>query len=1055
MSSVLTVQANVRGDSKSIIAAFKAAGAEVKGFKAETDNATAGVSKNTQAWGNAISSAAGLVGKTLLGAGAAVVGFGATFAGAAIVGGAKRIVAIQDATSAMTTVMGSATAAGDLMAEVLKVVSGTPFNLDQFAGAAKNLVAFGVPAQKVPGYLTAIGNAAAASGNGAEGVDSIVTSLGQAAAAGKLTTDTINSLSAQGVPALQILANKSGVTTEEMQKLLSDGAVPALEGIDMLTDGIMNGSDGAAGATVKFGGAMEALRQTFSGALGGMKASVSRFGAAALSPFLDMGTLVLQTTGTVIDSATAALKPLAAAAAASKPVQDVANWLRELNASGDKSSVVLGALAPIIAFFGSVWDQVGPPIKQIGETLSSTLLPALAVIGPALADASADLGISTWQIFVALLQLFADVLAVVLPPITQIITAIAGNEDAVKGIVIAYTAWSGAMAVLDVAKLGASLVKQTAQLLTNSGAWVKNTAAKIADKAQTVALAAMYAGSMVKSIAQSTAELAKNTAAWVANKVQKAASAAVGVAQAVAGTVAALAVSTAAVAKNSAIWLANKVAVGASAAASLLVKAPMLAGAAATGIATAAQWAFNSALLANPITWIIVGIVALIAAIVLLIANWDTVVSFLTDAWSGFMSWIQPALDAVGGWFSSVFGAIGDFLSGLWSGIVSFVTAYVTTLVTVILTVVGAVVGWWQGLWSTVAAVASAVWSGIVAFVTGYVQFLVSIVMTVVGAIVGWWSGVWSGISAVASAVWSGIVAFVSAYISTVQSIIVSVVSAVSSFWSNTWNGIKAVASAVWSGITSAVSSAVNAVLSVVSGVMSSVQNTWSAAWNGVKSMVAGAVSAVASTVRGLVSSVSGAIGQVGDFFSGIRSTVTGALAGAASWLTSAGSNLIQGLIGGVQAAAGRIKDAVLGPIKDSVSAVKSFLGIASPSRLFKKFGGWVGEGLAIGVTAEKGNVVSSTRGLATAMSAAWNPVPLKVPTYASAVPPSSSMSLARTDSSYQPVPYASANGYGYGGGPTEIKIESNVYPTPGMDEEKVARKANENLLWMLEGANV
>lgn len=45
----------------------------------------------------------------------------------------------------------------------------------------------------------------------------------------------------------------------------------------------------------------------------------------------------------------------------------------------------------------------------------------------------------------------------------------------------------------------------------------------------------------------------------------------------------------------------------------------------AVAAAAAATWAFTVALLANPITWIVLGIVALVAIIVLLIKNWDAV----------------------------------------------------------------------------------------------------------------------------------------------------------------------------------------------------------------------------------------------------------------------------------------------------------------------------------------------------------------------------------------------------------------------------------------------
>jgi hypothetical protein len=49
--------------------------------------------------------------------------------------------------------------------------------------------------------------------------------------------------------------------------------------------------------------------------------------------------------------------------------------------------------------------------------------------------------------------------------------------------------------------------------------------------------------------------------------------------------------------------------------------------------AVAATWAFTTALLANPLTWIVIAIAALVAAIVALWMNWDTVVAFISDVW--------------------------------------------------------------------------------------------------------------------------------------------------------------------------------------------------------------------------------------------------------------------------------------------------------------------------------------------------------------------------------------------------------------------------------------
>lgn len=73
----------------------------------------------------------------------------------------------------------------------------------------------------------------------------------------------------------------------------------------------------------------------------------------------------------------------------------------------------------------------------------------------------------------------------------------------------------------------------------------------------------------------------------------------------------------------------------------------------------AQTWAWTAALLANPITWIVLGIGLLIAALVALIMNWDAVVKFVTDVFGPVFEWlggiftwlwenaIKPVVDAV------------------------------------------------------------------------------------------------------------------------------------------------------------------------------------------------------------------------------------------------------------------------------------------------------------------------------------------------------------------------------------------------------------------------
>lgn len=74
-----------------------------------------------------------------------------------------------------------------------------------------------------------------------------------------------------------------------------------------------------------------------------------------------------------------------------------------------------------------------------------------------------------------------------------------------------------------------------------------------------------------------------------------------------------------------------------------------IAGAVAMKIATAGIWLFNAALWANPIVWIVAGIIALIAALVLLVVYWDEVVAAVKAAFNWMMQFraVQVVVQAV------------------------------------------------------------------------------------------------------------------------------------------------------------------------------------------------------------------------------------------------------------------------------------------------------------------------------------------------------------------------------------------------------------------------
>ncbi len=85
----------------------------------------------------------------------------------------------------------------------------------------------------------------------------------------------------------------------------------------------------------------------------------------------------------------------------------------------------------------------------------------------------------------------------------------------------------------------------------------------------------------------------------------------------------------------------------------------------ATKAWAAAQWVLNAAMNANPISLVVVGIAALVAAAWVLYENWDTVCAGVSAAWEWLRTSACAAVDGIGNFFAALPGWIEQSLSGL------------------------------------------------------------------------------------------------------------------------------------------------------------------------------------------------------------------------------------------------------------------------------------------------------------------------------------------------------------------------------------------------------
>jgi hypothetical protein len=130
----------------------------------------------------------------------------------------------------------------------------------------------------------------------------------------------------------------------------------------------------------------------------------------------------------------------------------------------------------------------------------------------------------------------------------------------------------------------------------------------------------------------------------------------------------------------------------------------VLALAAALVVVTAAQWAMNAALLANPYTWIIIAIVALAAII---ITNWDKIKEWTIKAWDAVWGFIKGAAAKIWDLFLnwSIIGlvikhwdTIKSKTIGAWNAVVTWVKGVPGMLYNAFLnfTLIGLVIKHWD-----------------------------------------------------------------------------------------------------------------------------------------------------------------------------------------------------------------------------------------------------------------------------------------------------------------------------------------------------------------------
>lgn len=255
---------------ESAAAALGAAQAEESLDQANRDTATTGgrlatvARENSEAWNAA--------GVSLLAAGGAVTGLGL----AALKTGIEYNTLQQTSRAALTSLLGSTSAAADQMDRLDEFARTSPFSKATFITAQQQMLAFGIEARKVVPYLDAIQNAVAASGGSNDDIAGIAATMSKIQSSAKITAEDLNELGNRGVNAAELIGSQMGMTGAEIRQAITSGSLDAEQALDAL----------AAGMSERFDGAADNVKNTFAGAMDRVVAAWRDMSSALAEPFV-------------------------------------------------------------------------------------------------------------------------------------------------------------------------------------------------------------------------------------------------------------------------------------------------------------------------------------------------------------------------------------------------------------------------------------------------------------------------------------------------------------------------------------------------------------------------------------------------------------------------------------------------------------------------------------------------------------------------------------------------------------------------------------------------
>ncbi|HDR7836418.1 TPA: phage tail tape measure protein [Bacillus toyonensis] len=389
-------------------------------------------------------------------------------------------------------------------------------------------------------------------------------------------------------------------------------------------------------------------------------------------------------------------------------------------------------------------------------------------------------------------------------------------------------------------------------------------------------------------------------------------------------------------------------------------------------------------LLMNPWT---IAILAIVGLVYLIYKNWDDIVKYTKQAVKWIGDVCSKAWDATVKGAKKAWNGLGKFFSGFWNGTKklfksasSFLGKVLEEAWKYIKQRIEYNIKIWKNIfefgWNAIKFVFNLALSGLKKIVEGTWKFIKNSVQKAVNT----WKNIFNTGWNIIKRIFSIALALIKQYVKTefekMKNTISSVFNTIKDIVKKSWDAIKSTFTTVLKFLKDFVKSSWESIKDTISSVMNTIKNVIQSAWNFIKFIIISAVREfvgfVITNFMKLYNTITDVVGGIKEFivsnFKTIKKAITGAFTGgvdtvkdvfskvgsivknvakdAVSW----GKDIIAGIGEGMVGMADWLVKKAKGVVSGIPKAVLRFFGIRSPSRLMMEYGGYITEGLGVGM---------------------------------------------------------------------------------------------------------